>query len=51
MSAAGAPVVYPLKDEAWGQRHFVTRDPAGVTIDVVQSIEADPHYYDRYGVK
>lgn len=49
--AAGAPILYPLKDEAWGQRHFMTRDPAGVTLDVVQSIDADPHYYDRYQVK
>ena len=51
LHAAGAPILYTLKDEAWGQRHFVTRDPAGVTIDVVQSIDADPHYYDNYQVK
>lgn len=44
----GAPVVLPLKDEDWGQRHFVTRDPHGTIVDVVQSIEAKPNYYDRY---
>jgi catechol 2,3-dioxygenase-like lactoylglutathione lyase family enzyme len=48
LHAAGAPILYALKDEAWGQRHFVTRDPAGVSIDVVQSIDGDPHYFDQY---
>lgn len=31
-----APIVYRLKDEEWGQRHFILQDPAGVYVDVVQ---------------
>lgn len=31
-----APIVYELKDEEWGQRHFILQDPAGVYVDVVQ---------------
>ena len=29
-----------FKKEAWGQVHFMLRDPAGFRIDVVQHIEA-----------
>lgn len=31
-----APIVYELKDEEWGQRHFILKDPASVYVDVVQ---------------
>ena len=30
-------IVMNLKDEAWGQRHFMVQDPAGFHIDVVES--------------
>lgn len=36
LKAKGAPFAYELKDEEWGQRHFILEDPAGVYIDVVQ---------------
>lgn len=29
-------IAMPLKDEAWGQSHFIIRDPVGIYIDVVQ---------------
>lgn len=29
-------VVMPLKDEDWGQRHFIIQDPAGIHIDLVE---------------
>ena len=32
-------IVLELKDEEWGQRHFIVRDPAGVYVDVVQQLE------------
>lgn len=32
-------IVLDLKDEPWGQRHFIMRDPAGILIDVVQQLE------------
>lgn len=44
----GAAIAYPLTDEAWGQRRFMVRDPAGVLIDVVQQIEPATGYWDQY---
>ena len=34
----GAEFIFELKDEEWGQRHFMLRDPAGVVVDVVQQL-------------
>jgi catechol 2,3-dioxygenase-like lactoylglutathione lyase family enzyme len=31
-----------LRDEPWGQRHFMKRDPAGVWVDIVQQIDPAP---------
>ncbi len=36
-------VVLELRDEPWGQRHFIVRDPAGFHIDVVQHLETPDH--------
>lgn len=33
-------VVLELKDEPWGQQHFILRDPAGIYVDVVRQLEA-----------
>ena len=49
--AADAPIVYPLTDEEWGQRRFMTRDPAGVLVDIVQQIEPKAGYWDQYLTK
>lgn len=38
LSEMGAPVVVPLKDEPWGDRHFALEDPNGIGVDVVQRI-------------
>ena len=35
---AGLPILKTLTDEAFGQRHFITRDPNGVLIDVIKPI-------------
>ena len=35
---AGLPILLPIRDEAFGQRHFITRDPNGVLIDVITPI-------------
>lgn len=32
-------VVMPLKDESWGQRHFIIQDPAGFRVDIVEHFE------------
>lgn len=31
-------ILLNLKDEEWGQRHFIVQDPAGVHIDIVQQL-------------
>ncbi len=36
--AAGLPVLSPLRDEDFGQRHFITADPNGVLIDIIRPI-------------
>lgn len=44
----GAPILHPLTDEPWGQRRFMTRDPAGVRVDVVQQIPPQDGYWERH---
>jgi len=48
IAKSGAPIVHPLTDEAWGQRRFMTRDPAGTLIDIVQQIEPKPGFWEKY---
>ena len=40
--AAGHPILRSLCNEDFGQRHFITRDPAGTLVDVITPIEASP---------
>jgi uncharacterized glyoxalase superfamily protein PhnB len=48
LQQAGLSIDHPLRDEPWGQRRFGLRDPAGVWVDVVQQIEPQPGFWDRY---
>lgn len=34
----GCEIVYALRDDDWGQRHFMTVDPSGLLVDVVKLI-------------
>ncbi|MGB3942717.1 MAG: VOC family protein [Candidatus Manganitrophaceae bacterium] len=36
IQALGAPIEVAIRDEPWGDRHFVVVDPNGIGIDVVQ---------------
>jgi uncharacterized glyoxalase superfamily protein PhnB len=38
------PIVLDLRDEPWGQRHFMARDPAGLLLDLVQLIPPTSDY-------
>jgi catechol 2,3-dioxygenase-like lactoylglutathione lyase family enzyme len=38
LAEAGVPILLPLRDEAFGQRHFIASDPNGVLIDVITPI-------------
>ncbi|MBU0824018.1 MAG: VOC family protein [Alphaproteobacteria bacterium] len=48
LSMSGAPIIYPLTQEPWGQHRFMTRDPAGVLIDIVEQIEPDAGFWSQY---
>ena len=45
---AGREFVIDIKDEPWGQRHFIFRDPAGILVDAVQMIAPSPEYDQGY---
>lgn len=51
LTAAGLPILQELRDEAFGQRHFITIDPNGVLIDIIKPIppsaEFAAHYVDE----
>jgi catechol 2,3-dioxygenase-like lactoylglutathione lyase family enzyme len=38
LAAEGLPMLVSLRDEDFGQRHFITQDPNGVLIDVIKPI-------------
>jgi catechol 2,3-dioxygenase-like lactoylglutathione lyase family enzyme len=46
--AAGLPILLPLRDEAFGQRHFITADPNGVMIDVIRPIPPSAEFAAQY---
>lgn len=45
---AGLPILKALTDEAFGQRHFITRDPNGVLIDVIKPIPPVGEFINQY---
>jgi catechol 2,3-dioxygenase-like lactoylglutathione lyase family enzyme len=44
LMSAGLDIDVPLRDEPWGQRHVIVRDPAGNGVDIVQNIRPDPAF-------
>lgn len=48
LQAAGLPILLPLRDEDFGQRHFITQDPNGVLIDVIKPIAPSAAYAAQY---
>lgn len=48
LQAAGLPILRSLRDEAFGQRHFITRDPNGVLIDVIKPIEPSAEFLAQF---
>lgn len=41
-------IVKALKDEDFGQRHFIITDPVGVLIDVIENIPPSEAFADMY---
>ncbi len=44
------PELLTLRDEPWGQRHFITRDPIGTLIDVIKPIPPNEEYLAQYTI-
>jgi uncharacterized glyoxalase superfamily protein PhnB len=48
LQAHGAEMLLPLRDEPWGQRHFIVRGPDGVAIDIIKPIPPSAEYAAAY---
>jgi catechol 2,3-dioxygenase-like lactoylglutathione lyase family enzyme len=46
--AAGLPILLPLRDEDFGQRHFIAQGPDGVLIDIIRPIAPSAAYAAQY---
>lgn len=44
----GVPIVQELRDEAFGQRHFIVKDPSDVLVDVIKVIPPSAEYAAQY---
>lgn len=47
---SGLPVELDIRSEAFGQRHFITRDPNGILIDIITNIPPSEEFEDQYRV-
>ena len=45
---AAVKIVVPLRNEAYGQRHFMTEDPNGILVDVTSPIEMSAEFRVAY---
>jgi len=45
---AGLPILKAICDEEFGQRHFITKDPNGVLIDVIKPIQPSAEFIENY---
>jgi uncharacterized glyoxalase superfamily protein PhnB len=50
MCDRGLPILLELRDEPFGQRHFITTDPNGVLIDIIKPIEPSPEFAAQYKI-
>lgn len=48
LRAAGLPILLEIRDEDFGQRHFITADPNGVLIDVIKPIPPSADFAAMY---
>ena len=45
---AAAPILLSLRDEDFGQRHFIAEAPGGIMIDVITPIPPSPEFATQY---
>ena len=48
MKEGGLPILLPIRDEDWGQRHYITQDPNGVLIDMIKLIPPSEAFLAQY---
>ncbi len=48
LKAENLPILLEIRDEDWGQRHFITADPSGVLIDIIKPIPPSPEFAAKY---
>lgn len=48
LKAAGLPILLALRDEPFGQRHFITADPNGVLLDIIKPIPPSADFAAQY---
>lgn len=48
LKQAGLPILLDIRNEDFGQRHFMTADPNGVLIDVIKPIPPSAEFAARY---
>jgi catechol 2,3-dioxygenase-like lactoylglutathione lyase family enzyme len=48
LKKAGLPIHLEIRSEDFGQRHFITSDPNGILIDVIQNIPPSEEYMKNY---
>lgn len=48
LRSADLPILLSLRDEAFGQRHFITADPNGVLIDIITPIAPSGEFVEQY---
>ncbi|OHV20066.1 glyoxalase [Rhizobium sp. RMa-01] len=46
--SAGLPILREIRDEDFGQRHFITADPNGVLIDIITPIAPSAEFAAMY---
>lgn len=46
--SAGLPILREIRDEDFGQRHFITADPNGVLIDIIKPIPPSAEFAAMY---
>lgn len=48
LKQANLPILLDIRDEEFGQRHFITADPNGVLIDVIKPIPPSEDFAAQY---
>lgn len=49
--AEGVAILLELRDEPWGQRHFIVADGCGAMVDIIQLIEPSEEFKAQYLVQ